>query len=92
MLRFMKLWSQFFVPTLKESPADAEIASHKLLVRAGLVRRNGALEDFVRRGHGSLRGRNVRSKVRHRPPKMEEKTGAGPVFSLAAGRANYSPT
>ena len=37
LLRFMKLWSQFFVPTLKESPADAEIASHKLLVRAGLV-------------------------------------------------------
>jgi prolyl-tRNA synthetase len=37
----MKLWSQFFIPTLKESPADAEIASHKLLVRAGLVRRLG---------------------------------------------------
>jgi prolyl-tRNA synthetase len=37
----MKLWSQFFVPTLKESPADAEIASHKLLVRAGLVRKLG---------------------------------------------------
>jgi prolyl-tRNA synthetase len=35
----MKLWSQFFIPTLKESPADAEIASHKLLVRAGLVRK-----------------------------------------------------
>jgi prolyl-tRNA synthetase len=38
---FMKLWSQFFIPTLKESPADAEIASHKLLVRAGLVRKLG---------------------------------------------------
>jgi prolyl-tRNA synthetase len=37
----MKLWSQFFVPTLKESPSDAEIASHKLLVRAGLVRKLG---------------------------------------------------
>ena len=37
----MKFWSQFFVPTLKESPADAEIASHKLLVRAGLVRKLG---------------------------------------------------
>lgn len=35
----MKLWSQYFIPTLKESPADAEIASHKLLVRAGLVRK-----------------------------------------------------
>jgi len=38
----MKFWSQFFIPTLKESPADAEIASHKLLVRAGLVRKLGA--------------------------------------------------
>ncbi|HVS52772.1 MAG TPA: proline--tRNA ligase [Opitutaceae bacterium] len=37
----MKLWSQFFIPTLKESPADAEIASHKLLLRAGLVRKLG---------------------------------------------------
>src|SRR5581483_6881623 len=32
---------KFFIPTLKESPADAEIASHKLLVRAGLVRKLG---------------------------------------------------
>jgi prolyl-tRNA synthetase len=38
---FMKLWSEYFIPTLKESPADAEIASHKLLVRAGLVRKLG---------------------------------------------------
>ena len=37
----MKLWSQFFIPTLKESPADAEITSHKLLLRAGLVRKLG---------------------------------------------------
>ena len=37
----MKLWSQFFIPTLKESPADAEIPSHKLLIRAGLVRKLG---------------------------------------------------
>ncbi len=37
----MKLWSQYFIPTLKESPADAEIASHRLLVRAGLVRKLG---------------------------------------------------
>lgn len=37
----MTLWSRFFIPTLKESPADAEIASHRLLVRAGLVRKLG---------------------------------------------------
>jgi len=38
----MKFWSQYFIPTLKESPADAEIPSHKLLIRAGLVRKLGA--------------------------------------------------
>ncbi|MDD3719183.1 MAG: proline--tRNA ligase [Actinomycetota bacterium] len=31
--------SKLFVPTLKESPADAEIASHRLLVRAGFLRK-----------------------------------------------------
>ena len=31
-------WTQFFIPTLKETPADAEISSHQLLLRAGLVR------------------------------------------------------
>lgn len=35
----MKLWSQTYIPTLKESPAEAEIASHRLLLRAGLVRK-----------------------------------------------------
>ena len=38
----MQLWSRTFIPTLKESPADAEIDSHRLLVRAGLVRKLGA--------------------------------------------------
>jgi prolyl-tRNA synthetase len=35
-------WSQFFVPTLRENPADAEVISHKLLLRAGIVRQLGA--------------------------------------------------
>ena len=44
----MKLWSQYFIPTLKESPSDAEIASHKLLIRAGLVRKlGGGLYTFL---------------------------------------------
>jgi prolyl-tRNA synthetase len=34
--------SSFFLPTLKEAPADAEAASHKLMVRAGLIRQLGA--------------------------------------------------
>jgi prolyl-tRNA synthetase len=31
-------YSKMFLPTLKESPADAEVISHKLMVRAGMVR------------------------------------------------------
>ncbi len=31
-------YSQVFIPTLKESPADAEVISHKLMVRAGMIR------------------------------------------------------
>jgi prolyl-tRNA synthetase len=34
--------SRYFLPTLKEAPADAEALSHKLLVRAGLARQLGA--------------------------------------------------
>ena len=33
----MKL-SKFFIPTLKEDPSDAVIPSHKLMVRAGMIR------------------------------------------------------
>jgi prolyl-tRNA synthetase len=34
--------SRYFLPTLREDPADAESASHRLMVRAGLVRQLGA--------------------------------------------------
>jgi prolyl-tRNA synthetase len=34
--------SQFFISTLKEAPADAEVVSHKLMTRAGLIKRLGA--------------------------------------------------
>lgn len=32
-------FSSFYIPTLKETPADAEVISHKLLLRAGMIRR-----------------------------------------------------
>jgi len=34
--------SQFFISTLKEAPAEAELISHKLMLRAGLIRRLGS--------------------------------------------------
>lgn len=38
----MHRWSQLFIPTLREAPADAEVPSHRLLVRAGYVRQLAA--------------------------------------------------
>ncbi len=38
----MHRWSKLFVPTLREAPADAEVASHKFLVRSGYIRQLGA--------------------------------------------------
>src|SRR5258708_17841376 len=38
----MHRWSQLFIPTLREAPADAEVASHKFLIRAGYVRQLAA--------------------------------------------------
>ena len=35
-------FSRMFIPTLKEAPADAQVVSHKLLVRAGFIRQLGA--------------------------------------------------
>jgi prolyl-tRNA synthetase len=32
-------WSEDFIPTLKESPQDAEVLSHKLMVRAGIIQK-----------------------------------------------------
>lgn len=32
-------WSRYFIPTLKEEPAEAEVISHKLLLRAGMIRK-----------------------------------------------------
>jgi prolyl-tRNA synthetase len=38
----MHRWSELFIPTLREAPADAEVASHKFLVRAGYIRQLAA--------------------------------------------------
>src|SRR6201991_673097 len=38
----MHRWSQLFIPTLREAPADAEVASHKFLLRSGYIRQLSA--------------------------------------------------
>ena len=50
------LWTKTLIPTLREAPADAEIASHKLLLRAGLIRKlAGGVYTFLPLGLRALR-------------------------------------
>jgi len=82
-------WSNTFIPTLKETPADAEIASHKLLLRAGLVRKlTGGLYAFLPLGLRAVRKveRIVREEMNRagsleilmpglQPPEIWQKSG-----------------
>ena len=71
-------WSQTLIPTLKETPAEAEIASHKLLLRAGLVRKlTGGLYTFLPLGLRALR------KVEQIVREEMDRAGALEVFMPA---------
>src|SRR6266852_2712970 len=49
-------WTQTLIPTLKETPAEAEIISHKLLLRAGLIRKlTGGLYTYLPLGLRAIR-------------------------------------
>ena len=51
----MHRWSKLFVPTLREAPSDAEVASHKFLLRAGYIRQLGAgIYNYLFLGQRSL--------------------------------------
>ena len=51
----MHRWSKLFVPTLREAPADAEVASHKFLLRAGYIRQLGSgIYNYLFLGQRSL--------------------------------------
>src|ERR1017187_8444861 len=51
----MQRWSKLFIPTLREAPADAEVASHKFLIRAGYIRQLGAgIYNYLFLGQRSL--------------------------------------
>ena len=51
----MHYWSKLFIPTLREAPADAEVPSHKFLVRAGYVRQLAAgIYSYLFMGQRSL--------------------------------------
>jgi prolyl-tRNA synthetase len=49
-------WTQTLIPTQKETPADAQIISHQLMIRAGLIRQlTAGAYDFLPLGYRSLR-------------------------------------
>jgi len=49
-------YSQYFIPTVKETPADAEVISHQLMLRAGMIRKVAAgLYNYLPLGLRSLR-------------------------------------
>src|SRR6267143_3239972 len=71
-------WTHTFIPTLKETPADAEITSHKLLLRAGLLRKlTGGLYTFLPLGLRAL------SKVEQIVREEMNRAGALEIFMPA---------
>jgi prolyl-tRNA synthetase len=49
-------WTKTFIPTLRDAPSDAESPSHKLMVRAGLIRQLSAGHySYLPLGHRALR-------------------------------------
>jgi len=73
----MHRWSELFIPTLREAPADAEVASHKFLVRAGYIRQLAAgIYSYLFLGNRSFN--KIVAIVR------EEMDGIGQEFLLPA--------
>src|ERR1700731_349509 len=65
----MHRWSQLFIPTLREAPADAEVASHKFLVRAGYIRQLAAgIYSYLFMGQRSFN--KIMGIVRHEMDKI----------------------
>jgi prolyl-tRNA synthetase len=68
--RLVMRWSQLHIPTLREDPADADAASHRLLVRAGFIRQLMA-------GHYSLLPLAMRVRTKIMATIREEMNGIG---------------
>ncbi|RLB17740.1 MAG: proline--tRNA ligase, partial [Deltaproteobacteria bacterium] len=71
-------YSQFFIPTIKEIPAEAEIVSHQLMLRAGMIRKLAA-GIYTYLPYGLLAIKNTESIVR------EEMDRAGAIELLLPG-------
>jgi prolyl-tRNA synthetase len=55
-------WTNFFIPTTKETPAEATVPSHRLMLRAGLIRQVVAgAYTYLPLGYLPLRGQSGQS-------------------------------
>ena len=81
--------SQLFLPTLRDAPADADAASHQLLVRGGFIRQMGAglwsflplgwrvhekIEQIIREEIDAIGGQEMLMPVLH-PAELWQRTG-----------------
>lgn len=76
-------WSQIFVPTLRDDPADAEAHSHRLMLRAGMIRQLGA-GLYSKLPLGWRVQRRVEAIVRE---EMEDRRAGVPSPRAASGRS-----
>ncbi len=86
-------WNRAFIPTLRDDPAEAEAASHRLLVRAGFVRQLAAgvysllplgfrtarrIEAIIREEIAAIGGQEFQLPCLH-PAELWERTGRGNI-------------
>ena len=74
--------SRYFLPVLKEAPSDAQIVSHQLMLRAGMIRQEAAgiyawlpLGLRVLNRIEQIRSRGNGSRGRHRALDADDPTG-----------------
>ena len=68
-------YSEMFLPTVKETPSDAEVVSHKLMLRAGMIRKlAGGIYSYLPLGYRAIR------KVENIVREEMDRTGAQEVF------------
>ena len=88
--------SRLYAPTLKEDPAEAELASHRLLLRAGMIRREASglysylplawrsirkIEDIIRDEMEAIGAQEMEVPICHQPPSVDTGVEVGELRS-----------
>ena len=83
--------SQFLISTLKEAPADAEVVSHKLMMRAGMIKKLGAgIYNYMPMGLRVIR--KVEAIVREEMNRAGAMETTMPVVQPSCGRKRAALT